>query len=100
MDNRLREIIIKEGNKWYNHHTDPEKKAYWLAFANSATRFDWDSIPYWFQFAAIDEDGSAHGFEIEPHISDGEWRGMGRYLLLDVKLEEGEDWTTTLERRP
>jgi hypothetical protein len=30
---RLRSVIEAEAEKWQAHHSDPEKKAYWKAFA-------------------------------------------------------------------
>jgi hypothetical protein len=29
---RLHNIILQEGQKWADHHTDPEKKKYWYDF--------------------------------------------------------------------
>jgi hypothetical protein len=29
---RLHNIILQEGQKWADHHTDPEKKKYWIDF--------------------------------------------------------------------
>ena len=35
---RLRDVIVKEGLKWSKHHTDPEKIKYWAEFSMKANR--------------------------------------------------------------
>jgi hypothetical protein len=97
---RLRQIIINEGNKWRDYHTDPEKKAYWQAFADQANRYDWKSLPDWMNFVAIDENGKAYGYDIEPYTDCGAWHGSGKCYCTTGTLEAGEDWTQTLEERP
>jgi hypothetical protein len=35
---RLHNIILEEGQKWADHHTDPAKKKYWYNFIGKLSR--------------------------------------------------------------
>lgn len=86
----------------------PEQWARIVAFVEEQTepqgswRPDWSKIPATHNYAAIDGDGRAFAYPIQPRILDDSWYSRGEYFCLDEydDIPAFTDWKNSLVQRP
>ena len=72
---------------------------------------EWDKLPYWMQWVAVDENGDVFGYELKPRIRDeGDVWILGRknvyrlqYIWSKFIIKdnlEGVEWRQSLIERP
>ena len=63
-------------------------------------KYNWDELPKWANYAAIDEDESLFVYEDKPLKQKHVWvQNLGSSEFIEMH-EEGGDWETSLEQRP
>jgi hypothetical protein len=67
------------------------------------SRYDWDSLPPRYMWAATDRNGTKTAFELEPRVCGEGWSrqvGFIKILVVGSITEDVADWESSLERRP